>query len=76
MRNHEAPDGGGLTAAARARRERVRLAAAELIEADASGREVARRFRVSRMSANRRRRALATDGKQSLASRARGPGAS
>jgi hypothetical protein len=30
----------------------VRLAAAELIEADASDREMARRFRVSRMSAN------------------------
>ena len=51
------PDGGGLTAAERARRERVRLAAAELIEAGASDREVARRFRVSRMSVNRWRRA-------------------
>jgi alkylation response protein AidB-like acyl-CoA dehydrogenase len=53
------PDGGGLDAIGRARRERVRLAAAELIEAGASDREVARRFRVSRMSANRWRRALA-----------------
>jgi hypothetical protein len=53
------PDGGGLTAAERARRERVRLAAAELIEAGASDREVARRFRVSLMSVNRWRRALA-----------------
>jgi DNA invertase Pin-like site-specific DNA recombinase len=44
------PDGGGLTAADRARRERVRLAAAEMIEAGASEREIARRFRVSRMS--------------------------
>ena len=35
----------------RARREQVRLAAAELIEAGGSDREVARRFRVSRMSA-------------------------
>jgi len=43
-------DGGGLTAAERARREQVRLAAAELIEAGASDREVARRFRVSRMT--------------------------
>jgi hypothetical protein len=34
-------DGGGLTAAQRARRERVRLAAAELIEAGTSDREVA-----------------------------------
>jgi len=44
------PDGGGLTAAERARREQARLAAADLIEAGASDREVARRFRVSRMS--------------------------
>jgi hypothetical protein len=35
------PDGGGLTAQERARRERVRLAAAELIKAGASDREVA-----------------------------------
>ena len=41
------PDGGGLDAGERARREQVRLAAAELIEAGASDREVARRFRVS-----------------------------
>ena len=32
------PDGGGLDAAERARRERVRLAAAEMIEAGASDR--------------------------------------
>ena len=36
----------------------MRLAAAELIEAGASDREVARRFRVSRMPVNRWRRAL------------------
>ncbi len=66
------PDGGGLTAAEPARRERVRLAAAELIEAGASDREVARRFRVSRMSANRWRRALAAGGRAALASK--GPG--
>jgi transposase len=66
------PDGGGLTAEERARRERVRLAAAELIEAGASDREVARRFRVSRMSANRWRRALAVGGKQALASKGAG----
>jgi transposase len=65
-------DGGGLTAEERARRERVRLAAAELIEAGASDREVARRFRVTRMSANRWRRALAAGGRRALASR--GPG--
>jgi transposase len=66
------PDGGGLTAAERARREQVRLAAADLIEGGASDREVARRFRVSRMSANRWRRALAAGGRSALASK--GPG--
>ena len=65
-------DGGGLTAAERARREQVRFAAAELIQAGASDREVARRFRVSRMSANRWRRALAAGGKQALASKGAG----
>jgi transposase len=63
------PDGGGLNAAERGRREQVRLEAAELIEAGASDREVARRFRVSRMSANRWRRALAAGGRAALASR-------
>src|SRR6266700_1025025 len=57
------PDGGGLDAAERARREQVRLAAAEMIEAGAGDREVARRFRVSRMSVNRWRRALAAGGR-------------
>jgi hypothetical protein len=38
------PDGGGLTAEKRTRREQARLAAAELIEAGASDREVARRL--------------------------------
>ncbi|MFE2067546.1 helix-turn-helix domain-containing protein [Streptomyces sp. NPDC059467] len=66
------PDGGGLAAEERARRERVRLAAADLIKAGASDRDVARRFRVTRMSANRWRRALASVGRQALASE--GPG--
>jgi len=66
------PDGGGLTAAERARREQVRLAAAELIEAGASDQEVAKRFRVTRMSANRWRRALAAGGRPAPASK--GPG--
>jgi transposase len=65
-------DGGGLTAAERGRREQVRLAAAELIQAGASDREVARRFRVTRMSANRWRRALAAGGRAALLSK--GPG--
>jgi transposase len=50
------PDGGGLDAAERARREMVRLEAADLIEAGASDQEIAKRFRVSRMSVNRCRR--------------------
>jgi hypothetical protein len=66
------PDGGGLTAAERARREQVRLAAAEMIEAGASDNEVAKRFRVSRMSANRWRRALAAGGGTALASKGAG----
>ena len=63
------PDGGGLDAAERARRERVRLAAAEMIEAGVGDREIARRFRVSRMSVNRWRRALAAGGREALASK-------
>src|SRR3954447_17208049 len=66
------PDGGGLTAEERVRRERVRLAAADLTEAGARDREVARQFRVTRMSANRWRRALASGGRQALVSK--GPG--
>jgi len=66
------PDGGGLTSAERARRERVRLAAAELIEAGASDQEVARHFRVSRMSANRWRRTLAGGGRRALESKGAG----
>jgi hypothetical protein len=72
LRGMRYPNGGGLTAEERARREHVRLAAAELIEAGASDREVARRFRETRMSANLWRRALAAGGRQALASK--GPG--
>jgi hypothetical protein len=46
------PEGGGLTAEQRAQRERVRLAA-EWTEEGARDREVAARFRVTRMSTNR-----------------------
>jgi transposase len=66
------PDGGGLTAEERARREQVRLEAAEWIEEGASDREVAARLRVTRMSANRWRRALAAGGRPALVSK--GPG--
>jgi transposase len=61
-----------LDAAERARRERVRLAATEMIEGGASEREVAKHFRVSRMSANRWRRALAAGGQEALASEGAG----
>jgi transposase len=66
------PDGGGLDGAERARREQVRLAAAGLMEDGATDREVAQRFRVSRMSANRWRRALAAGGRAALASKGAG----
>src|SRR2546430_14684293 len=66
------PDGGGRDAAERARRERVRLAAAEVNEAGASDRAIAKRFRVSRMSVNRWRRALAVGGREALASKGAG----
>jgi len=66
------PDGGGLTAEQRARREKVRLEAAAMIEDGATDQQVARRLRVSRMSANRWRRALAAGGREALASK--GPG--
>src|SRR3954447_1663999 len=64
--------GGGLTAVERARRERVRLAAAEWIEEGATDQEVASRFRVTRMSANRWRHTLADGGRPALASRGAG----
>jgi transposase len=66
------PDGGGLTTAERARREQVRLAAADLIEAGVSDKEIARRFRVSLMSVSRWRRALAAGGRVALASKGAG----
>src|SRR3954453_12610364 len=64
--------GGGLPAEARTRRERVRLEAAEWFEEGATDAEVAARFRVTRMSANRWRRALADGGRPALASKGAG----
>src|SRR4051795_8484154 len=64
--------GGGLTAEDCARRERVRREAGEWIEEGATDREVAARFRVTRMSANRWRRALADGGRAGLASKGAG----
>src|SRR4051812_1059837 len=66
------PQGGGLTAEERARREQVRLAAAEWIDEGATDQEVATRFRVTRMSANGWRRALAEGGRPALASKGAG----
>jgi putative transposase len=43
-----------------------------MIEAGASDREIAKRFRVSRMSANRWRRSLAAGGREALASKGAG----
>ncbi|MFF2520154.1 winged helix-turn-helix domain-containing protein [Streptomyces sp. NPDC058086] len=48
------------------------MTAADLVEAGASDLEVARQFRVTRMSANRWRRALTEGGRQALVSK--GPG--
>src|SRR3954452_14455473 len=70
--NMRYPDGGGLDAEERARRERVRLAAAAWFEEGATDREVAARLRVTRMSANRWHRALAAGGRPALASKGAG----
>src|SRR3712207_9488328 len=64
--------GGGVGGGGGARRERVRLAAAEYFEEGASDQEVATRFRVTRMSANRWHRALTAGGRPALASKGAG----
>ena len=66
------PDGGGLTAAGRARREAVRLRAAEWFAQGIDPPEVARRLRVSCNSAYVWRRCWRADGEAALASK--GPG--
>src|SRR3954452_22732228 len=66
------PQGGGLTAEERARREQVRLAAAEWIDEGATDQEVATRFPVTRMSANRWGHAMAEGGRPALASKGAG----
>ncbi len=66
------PDGGGLTAAGRARREQVRLAAVQLFEQDLKPAQVAHELRVSTKSAYQWRRRWRAGGAAVLASK--GPG--
>src|SRR5262245_11737245 len=67
-------DGGGLTAEGRARREKVRLQAAEMFARDADPVQVARELRVSTKSVYQWRRAWRSGGPEALASK--GPGGS
>jgi putative transposase len=63
------PDGGGLTAEGRARREAVRLQAAALFARDVPVPEIARRLRVSHNAVYVWRRRWLTDGEVGLASK-------
>jgi transposase len=65
-------DGGGLTAAERDARERVRFEAVRMLRQGVSPGEVARRLRVTRVSVNRWWRAVAEGGLTALESK--GPG--
>jgi transposase len=62
-------DGGGLTAAGRARREAVRLQAAELFAQDVPVPEIAKRLRVSQNAVYVWRRQWLADGEAGLASK-------
>ncbi|HEY5990042.1 MAG TPA: helix-turn-helix domain-containing protein [Streptosporangiaceae bacterium] len=66
------PDGGGLTAAGRARRESVRLQAARMYEHDVSPVQVAHRLRVSTKSAYQWRRRWRAGGETALMSKGSG----
>jgi len=66
------PDGGGLTAAGMARRERVRLAAAAMLERDMKPAQIAHELRVSTKSAYQWRRRWRAGGTTALASRGAG----
>jgi transposase len=66
------PDGGGLSAAGRARREQVQLRAAELFSQGITPLQVAARLRVSPNSAYVWRRRWRAGGEAALASK--GPG--
>jgi transposase len=63
------PDGGGLTAEGRARREAVRLQAAELFARDVAVPEIARRLRISHNAAYVWRRRWLADGEAGLVSK-------
>jgi transposase len=63
------PDGGGLTAAGRARREAVRLQAAEWFDQDVPVPEIAKRLRVSQNAVYVWRRKWLADGETGLASK-------
>jgi putative transposase len=63
------PDGGGLTAEGRARREAIRLQAAELFAQDVPVGEIARRFRVSHNAVYVWRRRWHAEGVAGLASK-------
>jgi transposase len=63
------PDGGGLTAEGRARREAVRLQAAELFARDVAVPEIAQRLRVSHNAVYVWRRRWSADGEPGLASK-------
>jgi transposase len=67
-------DGGGLTAEGRARREKVRLQAAEMFAQDADPVQIARSLRVSTKSVYQWRRSWRAGGQEALASK--GPGGS
>jgi transposase len=66
------PDGGGLTAAGRARREKVRLAAVAMYEQDIKPVQVAHELRVSTKSAYQWRRRWRAGGKAALVSKGAG----
>jgi transposase len=66
------PDGGGLTAAGRARREKVRLSAAAMFEHGMDPVQVAHELRVSTKSAYQWRRRWRAGGTAALASRGAG----
>ena len=71
-RGYEVLDGGGLTAEGRARREKVRLQAAQMFEQGIKPAQVARCLRVSTKSAYLWRRRWRSGGGAALASKGAG----